>query len=74
MLSLPVSTASRQAGLIATLRNVPLDRASAVATAVIRIVADHNGADPHDAVTAYLRDEIHDIERQTISEIRPESE
>jgi hypothetical protein len=74
MLPIPAPAASRQAVLTATLRRISLDRASAVATAVIRIVADHNEADPHDAVTAYLRDEFHDIKQQVISEIRPESE
>jgi hypothetical protein len=70
MFLLPATGACRQAAFAATLRKISHDRASVVATAVIQIVADHDGADPHDAVAAYLRDEFHDIKQLTVSEIR----
>jgi hypothetical protein len=56
------------------------DRASVTATAIIQIVRDfvtawfHGGTlcGLHAALTECLHDEIADIERQTISDIRPQ--
>ena len=58
------------------------DRAGVIATAIIRIVRDfvtgwfHGGTlhGLHAALTEYLRDEIPDIEQQTISDTRPQDE
>lgn len=60
----------------------PQDRAAVTATAITEIIRGFvivwfrtgklDGL--HAAIADYLRDEIHDIERQTISDIRPQDE
>ena len=56
-----------------------MDRASAVTTAVLQIIAQHpspprNGGALRNAISAYLRDEFADVVRQAVSEIRPMDE
>jgi hypothetical protein len=54
------------------------DRASAIAHVILQIVARHilagddTGSVLHAQITEQLRDEIADIRRQAINEIRPE--
>jgi hypothetical protein len=57
------------------------DRADRVTIAILQIVADHMarprscGLDGlHDALTEYVRDEVFDIQREVLSEIRPVDE
>ncbi len=54
----------------------PRDRAAIVATGILAIFADcvRNDAALHDMLVAIVRDEIADIARQTLTEIRPEDE
>jgi len=50
------------------------DRASAVAAAIIRIVATAPEYEQQQAVADYLRDEFDDVARTALNEIRPEDE
>jgi hypothetical protein len=51
------------------------DRASVVTTAILHIVRMFGtGVEAASQITAKLRDEFQDIQRQTLNEIRPEDE